>query len=73
MKITRAEIFDIQLPRLRLRWNPVLLRIHTDAEISGIGDLALAYGTGNHGGQGMLRNMAESFLIVSQYKCIVVK
>jgi galactonate dehydratase len=63
VKITQVEIFDIQLPLRRLRWNPVLLRIHTDEGISGIGELALAYGTGNLGGQGMLRNMAERFLI----------
>jgi galactonate dehydratase len=63
MKITKVEIFDVQLPSVRLRWNPVLLRIHTDEGISGVGELALAYGTGNAGGQGMLRNMAERFLI----------
>ena len=63
MKITQVEIFDIRLPGMRLRWNPVLLRIHTDEGISGIGELALAYGTGNTAGQGMLRNMAEGFLI----------
>jgi galactonate dehydratase len=63
MKVTKVEIFDVQLPLVRLRWNPVLLRIHTDEGISGVGELALAYGTGNAGGQGMLRNMAERFLI----------
>ena len=63
MKITRVEIFDIQLPLRRLSWTPVLLRIRTDEGISGIGELALAYGVGNYGGQGMLRNMAERFLL----------
>ena len=63
MKITKVEIFDIRLPRPRASWNPVLLRVHTDEGISGVGELALAYGTGNLAGQGMLRNMAERFLI----------
>jgi len=63
MKITRVEIYDVNLPRPVLRWNPVILCIHTDEGISGVGELALAYGVGSSGGVGMLRDMAQSFLI----------
>ena len=39
MKIVKAEIFDIDCPE-RGPWHPVLLRLHTDEGISGVGEAA---------------------------------
>jgi galactonate dehydratase len=64
MKITEVEIFDVKLSRTEsTRWNPVIVRIHTDEGISGLGEVALAYGVGADAGIGMVRNLAEHFLI----------
>jgi len=41
----------------------VVIRIKTNEGISGVGEVALAYGTGSAAGVGMLRNLAERFLI----------
>ncbi len=60
MKITEVEIFDV---KLRAGWNPVILRVHTDEGISGVGEVALAYGVGSAAGVGMARDLAERFLI----------
>ncbi|MBC7317422.1 MAG: hypothetical protein H5T70_13445, partial [Chloroflexi bacterium] len=44
-------------------WNPVLLRLKTDEGIEGIGEVALAYGTGSAAGVGMLKQMIERFVL----------
>jgi galactonate dehydratase len=59
MKITDVEIFDVGLDG----WNPVLVRINTDEGISGVGEVALAYGVGSSAGVGMARDLAERFLL----------
>ena len=59
MKITDVEIFDVTLDG----WNPVLVRINTDEGISGVGEVALAYGVGSSAGVGMARDLAERFLL----------
>lgn len=63
MEITEVEIFDVKLTPRVTTWNPVIVRIHTDEGISGVGEVALAYGTGSAAGVGMVRNLAERFLI----------
>ena len=63
MNITKVEIFDVKLKHTVTRWNPVILRIHTDEGISGLGEVALAYGVGASAGLGMLRDLVDHFLI----------
>ena len=63
MKITEVEIFDVELTPRVSTWNPVIVRINTDEGISGVGEVALAYGTGSAAGVGMVRNLAERFLL----------
>ncbi len=64
MIIREVEIFDVQLKENSPHtWNPVILRIKTDEGITGIGEVALAYGTGSSAGAAMAHAMAEGFLI----------
>jgi L-alanine-DL-glutamate epimerase-like enolase superfamily enzyme len=64
MKITAIELFDCELKRhyKDLRFNPVLIRIQTDAGVSGIGEVGLAYGSGAKAGAGMIRDLATFVL-----------
>ena len=64
MKITEVAIYDVKLPHTRATgWNPVMVQIRTDEGISGLGEVALAYGSGASAGFGMVKNMAEHHLI----------
>ncbi len=64
MKITQVEIFDVGLSsKPPLNWNPVLIRIHTDEGVNGVGEVGLAYGIGSSAGVGMVRDLAQRFLI----------
>jgi galactonate dehydratase len=64
MKITQVEIYDVKLAdSAATRNNPVVVRIHTDEGLSGLGEVALAYGVGAHAGLGMVRDLADHFLI----------
>jgi L-alanine-DL-glutamate epimerase-like enolase superfamily enzyme len=63
LKITDVEIFATKIDLGKLGWHPVIIRINTDAGIYGAGEIGLAYGVGSTAGVGMLRNLAESFLI----------
>jgi len=67
MKITRVEIYDCDLTRkdpfmAQARFNPVLIRIHTDAGISGVGEVGLAYGAGAKAAVGIVRDFAPFIL-----------
>lgn len=62
MKIVKAEIFDIDCPE-RGAWHPVLLRLHTDEGVTGIGEAAMAYGVGRSGAAAMTKNLVESFAL----------
>ncbi len=62
MKITEVEIYEVHYEKTP-NWHPVLIRIHTDEGISGVGEVALAYGVGGSAGAGMVKNLAEAFLI----------
>ena len=61
MKVTNVEIFDINT--VVPTWHPVILRVHTDEGISGLGEAGLAYGAGHAAAVGMIRNLVESYLI----------
>jgi len=63
MEITRVEIFDCEVARkdafmAKARFNPILIRIHTDEGVSGIGEVGLAYGAGAKAGVGIARDFA---------------
>jgi len=62
MKITRVEVVDLNVENWP-NWHPVIVRVHTDEGISGLGEVGLAYGTGHSAGAGMAKNLAEQFLI----------
>jgi L-alanine-DL-glutamate epimerase-like enolase superfamily enzyme len=65
MKITKIEIFDCVLPKWGTRkvaFNPVLLRLHTDEGITGIGEAGLAYGRSSKAAVGQLRDFAPMLL-----------
>lgn len=65
MKIVSIEIFDCEVGR-RYKdmgaFNPVLIRVNTDAGVSGIGEVGLAYGAGAKAGAGMIRDLAPFVL-----------
>jgi galactonate dehydratase len=63
MKITSADIYSCDVNPANGNWIPVLLRLRTDEGIDGVGELALAYGTGSDAGVGMLKQMAERFVL----------
>ena len=63
MRITEVEIFDVKLKPTVTTWNPAIIRVNTDEGINGVGEVALAYGTGSAAGVGMVRNLAEQFLL----------
>ena len=63
MKITSADIYSCNVNPANGNWIPVLLRLRTDEGIDGVGELALAYGTGSDAGVGMLKQMAERFVL----------
>ena len=63
MKITEVEIFELEQSQGGKAWHPVLIRINTDEGVSGVGEVALAYGDGASAGAGMVKNMAEHPLI----------
>ena len=62
MKVTQVEIFDIECPK-RPQWHPVLVRVHTDDGIVGLGEAGLAYDVGHSAAAHMVKNLAETFLI----------
>jgi len=62
MKVTSVEIFDIHVENVPT-WHPVIIRAHTDAGITGLGEVGLAYGTGHTAGAGMAKDLAENFVL----------
>jgi galactonate dehydratase len=61
MRVTEVEIFDVRLSGSTD--NPVIVRVHTSESVSGLGEVALAYGVGSQAGLGMVRDLADRFLI----------
>lgn len=58
MKITSANIYHISVGG---RY-PVIVELFTDSGISGIGEAAVAYGTGASAAAAMIKELAETFL-----------
>lgn len=63
MKITSAEIYNLNLDIGGFPWHPVILRLNTDQSISGLGEAGLAYASGHDAAAGMLKNLVETFVI----------
>ena len=61
MKISKVEVFTAPPPRSWM--SPVMVRIHSDEGISGIGEIALAYGLGGEAGARMAKELAEFMLL----------
>jgi galactonate dehydratase len=60
----RMKIVEIKIYRVSLGGrNPVLVKVLTDAGISGVGEAAVAYGTGAPAAAAMVKELAESFVL----------
>jgi galactonate dehydratase len=60
MKVVAADIYDVDLHP----WKPpIILRLHTDEGLYGLGEFPLAYGSGRRAAIGMLRDLVEGFLL----------
>lgn len=59
MKITRAQIYLAEVDGRR----PLILRLWTDAGISGLGEAALAYGIGATGAAALLEEMLQKLVL----------
>jgi galactonate dehydratase len=62
MRIDSIEIFDLHFDDWAT-WHPVIVRLHTDEGITGLGEVGLAYGTGHSAAAGMARNLAQQFIL----------
>ena len=63
MKIISADLYDIDMRDQGIGLHPVILRLATDEGIQGIGEVALAYGTGHSAGLNMAREMIERYVL----------
>lgn len=64
MKIVSVEIIDVEMQEeIIIPWHPVLVRVTTDEGITGVGEVALAYGVGHSAGAAATREVAERFVI----------
>lgn len=59
MKVIEARIFLIEIGGRR----PVIVQVLTDEGFSGVGEAAIAYGTGATAAAGMIKDLAERFLL----------
>jgi len=64
MKVISVEIFEVNT-EISPYWHPIIVRINTDEGISGLGEVGLAYGSAQSAGAGMVKNLAEDFVIGS--------
>lgn len=65
MKITEVIVYDIPLASTPSagRQNPYVIEIRTDEDITGVGEIGLAYGIGGRGAAHIVIDLAEQFLI----------
>jgi len=63
MRVTSADLFDVDLRSQGIWLNPVILRLKTDEGIDGIGEVALAYGSGHSAGLNMARELVERYVL----------
>jgi galactonate dehydratase len=59
LKITQIKIYRVSIGGR----NPVLVKVLTDAGISGVGEAAVAYGAGAPAAAAMIKELAESFVL----------
>ncbi|HLJ92460.1 MAG TPA: hypothetical protein VKU02_04630, partial [Gemmataceae bacterium] len=60
----RLKIVEIRIYQIAIGGrNPVLVQIFTDAGIRGVGEAAVAYGTGAPAAAAMVKELAESFVL----------
>ena len=59
MKIVEVRIYLVEIGGR----SPVLVQVLTDEGISGVGDAAVAYGAGATAAAGMIKDLAEKFLL----------
>ncbi|MGD8462923.1 MAG: mandelate racemase/muconate lactonizing enzyme family protein [Anaerolineae bacterium] len=59
MKVVEARIYLIEIDGRR----PVVVEVLTDEGISGVGDAAIAYGAGATAAAGMIKDLADKFLL----------
>lgn len=59
MKVTKANVYLVKMGQL----HPVLVEVITDGGIVGVGEAAVAYGTGGTAAAGMIKDLALNFLI----------
>src|SRR5262249_17500798 len=59
LKITEVKIYRVSIGGR----NPVLVQVLTDAGISGVGEAAVAYGTGAPAAAAMVQEQAEGFVL----------
>ena len=59
MKITEIKIYRVSIGGR----NPVLVQIFTDTGLSGVGEAAVAYGTGAPAAAAMVKELAENFVL----------
>lgn len=62
MKVNRVEIFDISC-EARPQWHPVVVRVHTDEGITGVGEAGLAYDWGHSAAANMINEIVSARLI----------
>lgn len=66
MKIISIEVFDIEMQEeIIIPWHPVLVRVTTDTGLTGVGEVALAYGTGHSAGAAAAVEVAQRFVLGS--------
>ena len=59
MKVVEARIYLVEIGGRR----PVVVQILTDEGVSGVGDADIAYGAGATAASGMIKDLAEKFLL----------
>lgn len=59
MKITRARIYLVKIAGR----HPVLVELETDEGVSGVGDAAVAYGTGATAAAGMIKDLLDEIVL----------
>ena len=59
MKVAEARVYLVQIGGR----HPVLVQFFTDEGISGVGEAAIAYGTGATAAAGMIKDLVEAHLL----------
>jgi galactonate dehydratase len=59
MKITRAEIYIVKVDGR----HPVVVRLHSDEGVSGLGEAAIAYGIGETAAAGMIKDLVDHLIL----------